>query len=102
MKFAIIGAGLAGLTSAYRNPQGATRRADRRPCEATDRIGGKLFTVAFEAGPTDMGAEAFLYHRPEGREFFTELGLANTIKFPSGLRSTVDPGGQLPDLPRVG
>ncbi|WP_257159066.1 protoporphyrinogen oxidase [Corynebacterium cystitidis] len=101
MKFAIIGAGLAGLTSAYEIRK-AQPDAHIDVYEATDRIGGKLFTVAFEAGPTDMGAEAFLYHRPEAREFFTELGLADKIKFPSGLRSTVYSHGELQPLPRGG
>lgn len=101
MKFAIIGAGLAGLTSAYEIRK-AEPDAHIDVYEATDRIGGKLLTIPFEAGPTDMGAEAFLYHRPAAREFFTELGLADKIKFPSGLRSTVFTGGELKNLPRGG
>ena len=57
MHIAIIGAGLAGLTCAY-ELRGSGHEVD--VYEATDRIGGKLYTVAFEGGPTDMGAEAFL------------------------------------------
>ena len=54
-RYAIIGAGLAGLVSAHE-----IRKADPEAVihvfEAEDRIGGKLHTVPFDSGPTDMGA----------------------------------------------
>ena len=55
MRIAIIGAGLAGLTAAYE-----LRDHDVEVFEAAGRIGGKLYSVPFNDGPTDMGAEAFL------------------------------------------
>lgn len=103
MNIAIIGAGLAGLTAAFelrkRNPD-ADVKVD--VYEATDRIGGKLHTVAFEAGPTDMGAEAFMARRKDAVDFFTELGLADSLVEPSGLRSLVWVDGQARDLPTGG
>ena len=86
MKIAIIGAGLAGLTAAY-ELRGTDTKVD--VYEATDRIGGKLHTVAFEGGPTDMGAEAFMARRQDAVGFFTELGLKDSLVEPSGLRSLV-------------
>ena len=69
MRIAIIGAGLAGLTAAYE-----IHKADPDThidvLEAGERIGGKLFTVPFESGPTDMGAEAYLATRADATEFF--------------------------------
>ncbi|WP_018297841.1 protoporphyrinogen oxidase [Corynebacterium lubricantis] len=101
MNFAIIGAGLAGLTSAYEiRKQHADATID--VYEATDRIGGKLFTVPFQAGPTDMGAEAFLYRRKDAVEFFAELGLTDSIVFPSGMKSLVYTGGATQPLPAGG
>lgn len=99
MNIAIIGAGLAGLTAAYE-----LREADARVdvYEATDRIGGKLYTVAFEAGPTDMGAEAFLARRADAVEFFRELGLGESLVEPSGLGSLVYVDGRTEPLPRAG
>lgn len=97
MRIAIIGAGLAGLTAAYE-----LREHDVDVYEATDRIGGKLHTVAFDAGPTDMGAEAFLARRADAVEFFTELGLADSLVEPSGLGSLVYTGGRALPLPRGG
>ena len=46
----IFTAGLAGLTAAYE-----LREHDVDVYEATDRIGGKLHTVAFEAGAPVAG-----------------------------------------------
>ena len=99
MKIAIIGAGLAGLTAAY-ELRGTDTKVD--VYEATDRIGGKLHTVAFEGGPTDMGAEAFIARRQDAVDFFTELGLKDSLVEPSGLRSLVWVDGQARQLPTAG
>ncbi|HZK31592.1 MAG TPA: protoporphyrinogen oxidase [Corynebacterium sp.] len=101
MRYAVIGAGLAGLTAATE-----IRRADADAIihvfEATDRIGGKLFTVPFASGPTDLGAEAFLARREDAVEYFTGLGLGESIVHPSGLRSLVYTGGETRALPTGG
>lgn len=100
MRYAIIGAGLAGLTAAYEirtlDPQ-----ATIDVFEATDRIGGKLRTVAFQDGPTDMGAEAFLAYRKDAVDFFTELGLGERIATPSGLTSLIYAQGKLYPMPHA-
>lgn len=101
MNIAIIGAGLAGLTAAY---ELRARENDLKVdvYEATDRLGGKLHTVAFEAGPTDMGAEAFMARRQDAVEFFTELGFTDSLVEPSGLRSLVWVDGEARALPTGG
>lgn len=101
MKYAIIGAGLAGLSAAYElSTQDSDATID--VYEADERIGGKLFTVPFESGPTDMGAEAFINLRPDIKEFIAELGLSEQLVYPSGLSSLVYSGGTLHALPRGG
>lgn len=108
MNIAIIGAGLAGLTAAYELRSTGSARAGEEDdlkvdvYEATDRLGGKLHTVAFEAGPTDMGAEAFMARRQDAVDFFTELGLADSLVEPSGLRSLVWVDGETRGLPTGG
>ncbi len=98
MRIAIIGAGLAGLTAAWeihhRNP-----KATIEVFEAADRIGGKLYTVPFEAGPTDMGAEAYLAFRTDATDFFRGLGLGDSLRAPSGLPSLLYSGGQCHAMP---
>ncbi|MDU0479031.1 protoporphyrinogen oxidase [Staphylococcus chromogenes] len=101
MNIAIIGAGLAGLTAAYELRQLAPD-ADTYVFEAEERIGGKLFTVPFESGRTDMGAEAFINFRADARAFFEQLGLADSLVYPSGLRSLIYSGGQLHQMPASG
>lgn len=101
MRIAVIGAGLAGLVAAVE-----LRRADQDATidvfEATDRIGGKLYTAAFDDGPTDVGAEAFLARRNDAVEYFESLGLHDSIVNPSGLRSLLYTGGQPVALPHGG
>ncbi|MBC3179616.1 protoporphyrinogen oxidase [Corynebacterium lujinxingii] len=99
MNIAIIGAGLAGLTAAY-ELRNSGNKVD--VYEATDRLGGKLYTVAFEAGPTDMGAEAFMARRKDAVEFFTEVGVGDSLVEPSGLRSLVWVDGEARGLPTGG
>lgn len=96
MRIAIIGAGLAGLTAAYE-----LRDHDVEVFEAAGRIGGKLYSVPFNDGPTDMGAEAFLARRRDAVDFFHALGLGGSLVDPSGLRSLVY-SGELKALPQGG
>lgn len=98
MRIAIIGAGLAGLTAAYEIHQ-ADPSVEVEVFEASDRIGGKLFTVPFESGPTDMGAEAYLAFRKDATEFFESLGLKDSLRAPSGLPSLLYAGGTLNPMP---
>ncbi|MDY3128073.1 MAG: protoporphyrinogen oxidase [Corynebacterium sp.] len=98
MRIAIIGAGLAGLTAAYELREAAHVDV----FEAADRIGGKLFTVPFNDGPTDMGAEAFLARRADATDFFKELELADAFVAPSPLRPLLYSGSELRPLPLGG
>ena len=98
----IIGAGLAGLVAAHETHK-LLPQATIKIYEAEDRIGGKLRTVAFEHGPVDMGAEAYLAKAQHATDFFTELGLADRLREPSGMPSMLylpDGNGELKPLPR--
>lgn len=99
MRIAIIGAGLSGLTAAWeihqQNPD-----AEVEVFEAADRIGGKLYTVPFSAGPTDIGAEAYLAVREDATKFFCQLGLEADLVKPSGLPSLLYFDGDTYEMPR--
>lgn len=101
MRIAIIGAGLAGLTAAYEIHK-EDPAAEIEIFEAADRIGGKLYTVPFQSGRVDVGAEAFLARRTDAVEFFKELGLGDHIVGPSGLGSLIYSGGTTHAIPRTG
>ena len=103
MKIAIIGAGLAGLTAAWELKQNTEGSHEVYVFEAAGRIGGKLHTVPFNGGPTDMGAEAFIRRRKDAVDFFAELGLEDSFVEPnSQLRPRVYTGGELHFLPQGG
>ncbi|WP_315532311.1 protoporphyrinogen oxidase [Corynebacterium matruchotii] len=99
MRVAIIGAGLSGLTAAWEIHH---QRPDVEIeiFEAADRIGGKLYTVPFTAGPTDMGAEAYLAIRADATQFFTQLGLRDELVKPSGLPSLLYFNDAVHEMPR--
>ncbi|MBN9643886.1 protoporphyrinogen oxidase [Corynebacterium mendelii] len=98
MKYAVIGAGLAGLVAA-RELSRADSDAHIDVFEGSDRIGGKLYTVPYDCGPVDVGAEAFLAFRQDAVDYFTDLGLADKIVHPSGLGSLIYSGGKLHPMP---
>ncbi|KQB87311.1 protoporphyrinogen oxidase [Corynebacterium lowii] len=99
MRYAIIGAGIAGLACAYEIARG-DEGAQVEVYEAADRPGGKLFTVPFASGPVDMGAEAFIARDEYAVALFEELGLGERLVHPSGLRSLVYTGGRTAALPQ--
>lgn len=66
--------------------------------ECGSRLGGCLRTVEL-AGPVDVGAEAFVGRRPEVPELLAELGLAEQLVHPSGLRPSIWADGVLHPLP---
>lgn len=101
VRYAVVGAGLAGLTAAYELKKNHPD-ADVDVFEATDRIGGKLLTIDAEHGPTDMGAEAFINFRKDAHAFFEELGIEDRVVYPAGRHSRVYAGGTLLELPRGG
>ena len=100
MRYAVVGAGLAGLTAAYElkknHPDAAVQ-----VFEATDRIGGKLLTIDAEHGPTDMGAEAFINFRRDAHAFFDELGIKDRLVYPAGRHSGCIPAGRCRSCPGV-
>ncbi|GAB3944716.1 protoporphyrinogen oxidase [Corynebacterium tapiri] len=99
MRVAIIGAGLAGLVAAH-ELNSVEPEAKIEVFEATGRIGGKLYTAAFESGPTDVGAEALLYRRRDAIEYLESLGLGDDLVFPSNAPSLIYSQGRAHTMPR--
>ncbi|MGW0451661.1 protoporphyrinogen oxidase [Gordonia sputi] len=102
---AVVGAGISGLTAAFRLRQrlGPDARIDLY--EAGERTGGILKTVDVGADGrgsvlVDVGAEAFIVRRPEALGLVTELGLADRVVSPTGRRPALWACGRLHDMPR--
>jgi oxygen-dependent protoporphyrinogen oxidase len=97
---AVIGGGISGLVAAFRLRQRLGADVRIEVFEASDRVGGKLWTVDFGGKNYDVGAEAFLARRPEVPALAAELGIAEDIVYPnSAAGSRVRAGGALRKIP---
>ncbi|WP_255822916.1 protoporphyrinogen oxidase [Amycolatopsis sp. GM8] len=99
MRVAVVGGGISGLTAAYRLRAGLGDGATITVFESAERLGGKLCTVELAGQAYDVGAEAFLARRPEGRALIEETGLADRLTHPTKARSTIRAGGQQVGMP---
>jgi len=78
---AVIGAGIAGLTAAYKLTQ-----AGREPVvfDRDDRVGGRIQTIKRNGLTFDVGAFIYLGSYTDAAELITEVGLGGQMgKFPA-------------------
>ena len=73
---AVVGAGLAGLTAAYRLKQRGIRVV---VYEATDRAGGVILSHRRDGYLADLGPNSLSAPSPRARELFAELGLESRL-----------------------
>jgi oxygen-dependent protoporphyrinogen oxidase len=74
MRVAVVGGGIGGLAAAF---QLAESDHEVAVLESSDRVGGKLRREKVGDVLLDVGAEAILARRPEGKELIRQVG-ANT------------------------
>jgi oxygen-dependent protoporphyrinogen oxidase len=98
-RVAVVGGGISGLTAAHRLRTLLGPAAEVVVLEQRDRVGGVLRTVDLAGVPYDVGAEAFLWRRPELRELLDELGLAGEVVHPARAAASVRAGGVTVPLP---
>ncbi|MDT0350510.1 protoporphyrinogen oxidase [Pseudonocardia charpentierae] len=98
-RVAVVGGGISGLTAAHRLRTLLGPAAEVVVLEQRDRVGGVLRTVDLAGVPYDVGAEAFLWRRPELRELLDDLGLAGEVVHPAGAAASVRAGGVTVPLP---
>jgi len=98
LRVAVVGGGISGLTAAHRLrtllPGAAVTVLEQR-----GRLGGVLRTVDLAGLPYDVGAEAFLWRRPEVRDLLDELGLEGQVVHPAGAAPSARAGGVTVPLP---
>ncbi len=97
---AVVGGGISGLAAAYRLRQLLGPDATITVIEPTDRLGGKLRTIELAGSRYDVGAEAFLWRRPQATALLTEIGLADELTHPTTARAGILAGGALRPIPR--
>ena len=96
---AVVGGGISGLAAAHRLRALLGPGARVTLLEQRARLGGVLRTVDLAGVPYDVGAEAFLWRRPEVRGLLDELGLADRVVHPTGATATVRAAGAVVGLP---
>jgi oxygen-dependent protoporphyrinogen oxidase len=98
-RVAVIGGGVSGMFAAWELRRRLGPGAQILVLEAYGRLGGKLKTVDFAAGPVDMGAEAFLTRHTGMAQLVDDLGLGDELRTPSGAPSAFLVDGELVDIP---
>ncbi|MCG5213982.1 protoporphyrinogen oxidase [Streptosporangium sp. KLBMP 9127] len=96
----VVGGGIAGLAAAWylRQAGGDTLRVTI--LEGSPRIGGKLCASEVAGLAVDVGAEAMLARRPEGKELARLVGLGDDLVYPGTTRSAIYSRGGLRDMPK--
>ncbi|MFE7417674.1 protoporphyrinogen oxidase [Rhodococcus sp. NPDC057529] len=95
----VVGGGISGLVAAYRLRHHLGAGARIVVADGAGRLGGKLRTVDLAGEPVDVGAEAFIARRPELPALLGELGLADQLVHPAGLRPLIWSENALHPLP---
>ncbi|MEU1950220.1 protoporphyrinogen oxidase [Nocardia rhamnosiphila] len=99
MRIAVVGGGISGLVAAYRLRGLLGESAAITVADIRDRFGGVLRTSEIAGEPIDLGAEAFVGRRPEVPELLGELGIADQLVHPAGLRPLIWSQGRAHPLP---
>ncbi|MEV0107446.1 protoporphyrinogen oxidase [Nocardia sp. NPDC050799] len=99
MRIAVVGGGISGLVAAYRLRGLLGESAAITVADTRDRFGGVLRTSEIAGEPVDLGAEAFVGRRPEVPELLGELGIADQLVHPAGLRPLIWSQGRAHPLP---
>src|SRR5439155_13150507 len=88
------------LTAAYRLVRSANGRPiDVTLVEASDRLGGNLYTVDVDGLVVEGGADSFVVRKPWAVELCKELGLGGELVVPASSGAYVWTGGRLVRYP---
>lgn len=97
-RVAVLGAGVAGLTTAY---ELSKKGVEVTLFEAAPRVGGKVRTESNEGVVYEAGPDSFVTNKPEALELIKELGLDGDLLPTDEKRKTVwvYTGGRLIPMP---
>ncbi len=98
---AIIGGGIAGLTTAYALAQGTGCPVKCTILETEQRLGGKVLTEQTEGWVVEGGADSVLASKPWGVQLWSQLGLKGDIIETNreNRKTFIFSRGRLVDLP---
>lgn len=99
MATVIVGAGIAGLTAAWRLISAGSDPTGVVVLEGSDAVGGKLARADVAGHLIDVGAESMLAVRPEAPELVREVGLSDALTTPATTSASIWSAGRLWPLP---
>ncbi|MGW0066963.1 protoporphyrinogen oxidase, partial [Streptosporangium sandarakinum] len=94
----VVGGGIAGLAAAWYLGR-AGDRVRVTVLDSAPRVGGKLLAAEVAGVQTDVGAEAMLARRPEGKELARLAGLGDELRTPGTTRGAILTRGTPRPLP---
>lgn len=97
--YAVVGAGISGLTAAYKLRRALGDDALITLFDPADGLGGTLRTVQVAGHPVDVGAEAFVARRSEVPALLAELGMADAQVDTTGVRPLIYAAGAVHPMP---
>ncbi|MDP9342665.1 MAG: protoporphyrinogen oxidase [Actinomycetota bacterium] len=102
MKLVVVGGGIAGLAAARAARMEAASSGtavEITVLEASERLGGKLWTETIDGAALEWGPDSFLATKPWARELAEELGLELVSPRPQASRAFLLVDGRLRLLP---
>ena len=86
----VIGAGVAGLTSALTVLTNSSHPVNVTVLEAESTVGGRIRTTPFAGlSAVDEGADAFLVRVPWATQLASELGLGSSMTSPTDAHASI-------------
>lgn len=98
-RVAVVGAGITGLTVAYRLDRTLGGGAEVVVFDPDDRGGGKIRTIEVGGIRVEAGADSFVVRKPWAVDLCTELGLEDRLVVPGATGAFVWTGGRLRSFP---
>ena len=96
MRLVVVGGGITGLAAAY---EAVVRGADVTLLEASERLGGEVWTESVDGVPLEWGPDSFVASKPAASELARELGLELIEPEPVARRAYLVRGGALVPFP---
>jgi protoporphyrinogen/coproporphyrinogen III oxidase len=97
---AVVGAGITGLTAAYRVVRAMGENAQVAVFESNEQPGGKIRTIEVGGVRVEAGADSFVVRKPWAVDLCNELGLEDRLVVPGATGAYVWTGGKLRPFPQ--
>lgn len=99
LRVAVVGGGISGLAAAWELAQ-TDPELSVTVLEGSPVLGGRLRQAPVAGAVVDVGAESFLFRRPEAVQLVHELGLTNRLTHPAAVGASIVSDGKCWPMPQ--